>query len=74
MTENSSYAPGVYVKGDDERVANSASAAVALTFDGYKLKEEAAPAPAEEQKPSETTPTPAALAAPKRKSQEDNQS
>jgi hypothetical protein len=73
MTENT-YAPGTYVKGDDERVANTASAAVALAFEGYRLKEEAVPAPVEEQKTSESNPTPAALAAPKRKSQEDTQS
>lgn len=77
MTENSTYAPGVYVKGDDERVANTASAAVALAFDGYVLKGEAVEAPVEEPKASEPTPTPApspAALAPRRKSQEDNQS
>lgn len=36
MSESNTYAPGVYVKGDVERVANSASAAVALVFDGFK--------------------------------------
>lgn len=33
------YQPGVYVKGDDEKVANTASRAVALIFEGYRLKE-----------------------------------
>lgn len=34
------HKPGVYVKGDDQRVANSASAAVALVFDGFVRKDE----------------------------------
>lgn len=35
------HQPGTYVKGDDERVAKNARQAVALAFDGYKLKPEA---------------------------------
>lgn len=35
-----SYAPGTYVKGDDVKVATTASKAVALVFQGYKLKSE----------------------------------
>lgn len=35
----SEYQPGVYVKGNDERVANTSSRAVALVFEGYSLKE-----------------------------------
>lgn len=33
------YGSGVYVKGNVERVATSASSAVALVFDGYALKD-----------------------------------
>jgi hypothetical protein len=33
------YKPGVYVKGDSEKVANTPARAVALVFDGYTLKE-----------------------------------
>lgn len=33
------YAPGTYVKGDSEKVANTAARAVALVFEGYRLKE-----------------------------------
>lgn len=47
----SEYQPGTYVKGDVERVAHTASDAVALRFDGYTLKKDA-PAPSDE-KPSE---------------------
>lgn len=36
---NAQYAPGVYVKGDVERVANTPARAVALVFDGFRLKE-----------------------------------
>lgn len=50
---DSPYKPGTYVKGDSERVANSAADAVALQFDGYSLKEDApastAEAPVDEQ-------------------------
>jgi hypothetical protein len=40
----SEYTPVVYVKAGRERTARSASAAVALEFDGYKPKVVAAPA------------------------------
>lgn len=36
---DSLYEPGVYVKGDDERVANTPARAVALVFEGFSLKE-----------------------------------
>lgn len=38
------HQPGVYVKGDSERVANTVSRAAALVFEGYALKDES-PAP-----------------------------
>lgn len=37
MTE---YKPGIYVKDGVERVANTPSRAVALVFEGFKLKPE----------------------------------
>lgn len=37
----SEYKPGVYAKDGVERVARTASAAVALVFEGFKLKPEA---------------------------------
>lgn len=40
MSDSGSYATGVYVKGDDEKVANSTTRAVALVFEGYQLKTE----------------------------------
>lgn len=42
MSEKSKgqYVPGTYAKGDDKRVAHTASEAVALTFQGYKLVSE----------------------------------
>lgn len=85
MTENP-YAPGVYVKGDDERVANSARDAVALVFDGFLPKARSIEPVADEEPasvvetPTEVpteTPTPAPVPSPKalaRKSQEDNKS
>jgi hypothetical protein len=33
------YSTGVYVKGDSEKVANTTARAVALVFEGYRLKE-----------------------------------
>lgn len=36
----SEYTPGTYVKGGIERSANSAREAVALVFEGFKLKPE----------------------------------
>lgn len=45
----SQYTPGIYVKGDDKRVARSRSVAVALAFQGFRLqgssKVEQRPAP-----------------------------
>lgn len=38
----SEYKPGVYAKDGVERVARTAPAAVALVFEGFKLKEEGA--------------------------------
>lgn len=78
MSENTApYAPGVYVKGDVERVAQSASAAVALVFDGFKPKA-SAPVVADEPKVTETpTPTPSPSPrelAQRNKSQEDDKS
>jgi hypothetical protein len=35
------HEPGSYVKGEDVRTANTRAEAVALVFDGYKLKDEA---------------------------------
>lgn len=42
MSENSTegYVPGTYVKGDSVRTANRRSDAVALVFEGYRLKEQ----------------------------------
>lgn len=81
----SEYKPGVYVKGDDVKRANTVSRAVALVFEGYKLRTEdeasepAAPvaepvtetAPVTDEAPAESSPTPRALAR-RRPSQEDN--
>lgn len=35
-----SYEPGTYAKGDDVKVATTPAKAVALVFQGYKLKSE----------------------------------
>lgn len=40
MSSDSNYPTGVYVKGDQERVANRPSQAVSLVFEGYVLKTE----------------------------------
>lgn len=68
----SQYPTGVYVKGDVEKVANTAARAVALAFEGYKLKVDE---PVAEQAPTPTpatpTPTPRALPA-RREVQEDS--
>lgn len=42
MTENQKGAPvpGVYVKGDSVKTANTAAKAVALVFEGYQLQEQ----------------------------------
>jgi hypothetical protein len=45
MSEQNPYAPGVYVKGDDKRVAGSAADAVALSFDGYVRQPDPEPEP-----------------------------
>lgn len=72
-SSNGAYVPGTYVKGDDERVAKNAKQAVALAFDGYKLKSEsaqveerAAEADSESQseQPVSDAPKPSALARP----------
>jgi len=59
----SEYEPRTYVKGDVTRVAKSPAAAVALEFDGYKLRKDAAPseeapAPVESGTPAPELPTP----------------
>lgn len=77
MSENENpYAPGQYAKGDDVRVANNSRDAVALVFEGFKpVTAEAVVA--DEPKVVETpTPTPVAPrpVAPRKPSQEDNQS
>lgn len=43
MTTSGTHPTGVYVKGDDVRVAQSASAAVALVFEGYVLRSDEQP-------------------------------
>lgn len=43
-TNGAPHQPGVYVKGEQERVATTTATAVALVFDGYVLKDES-PAP-----------------------------
>lgn len=43
-TNGAPHKPGVYVKGDQERVATSTRSAVALVFDGFVLVDES-PAP-----------------------------
>lgn len=52
------YEPGTYVKGDVEKVAKTASQAVALTFDGYQRKADAeeAPAPVASETPAPERP------------------
>jgi hypothetical protein len=58
----SPYQPGIYVKGDDERTAKNAKQAVALVFEGYKLKaddtatDEAQPASGVTETPDEVDP------------------
>ena len=52
----SQYEAGTYVKGDHERVAKNASQAVALTFQGFKLKVE--DKTTDEVKPSVVTEAP----------------
>lgn len=54
------YPTGVYVKGDDERVANTPARAVALAFEGYKLKsdESAEEAPEVTETPAVVEPKP----------------
>ncbi len=47
-----SYEPGTYVKGDVVKVAKTARQAVALTFDGYRLKDEGDKAAAESTAPT----------------------
>jgi hypothetical protein len=42
-----SYETGTYVKGDDVKVAKNAKQAVALAFEGYRLKDEGDQAAAE---------------------------
>lgn len=37
MTDNAQYPAGVYVKGDDARIARTPATAVALAFSGYAL-------------------------------------
>lgn len=61
MTEHieDPHLPGVYEKGDSQRVANSRSAAVALVFEGYKRVTEPE-AEAEEAAPAAPRPTPPA--------------
>lgn len=52
---SASYEPGVYAKGDDQKVAQSRSDAVALVFDGYKpVKSEAPKAEEKVEAPAET--------------------
>lgn len=68
MAENTSgatYEPGIYVKGDEKRVARTRSVAVALVFDGYRLESaevapqpEAPTAPTATSNESEPAPTP----------------
>lgn len=48
MTDQSSAAPhqpGVYVKGETERIATTAGQATAFAFDGYVLRDESQPEP-----------------------------
>jgi hypothetical protein len=72
-----SLTPGVFVKGERRRQANTAAQAVALVADGYARAEdqetEAPSAVASDTAPVpvESTPTPAALFGSPNKSQED---
>lgn len=63
-----SYEPGIYVKGDERRQAYTRSAAVALTFDGFRLEESTDSA---QEQDAPTTPTETANTASLFDSQED---
>lgn len=67
MSESNEYPTGVYAKGDDVKVANTASRAVALAFEGYKLQtdEVPEPTPAASASVSSTSPVPDVSAKPR---------
>ena len=51
-----SYEAGTYVKGDSVKVATTAAKAVALVFEGYKLKSESVDESAPAASVSDTAP------------------
>lgn len=61
MGHMSDYQPGVYVKGDQVRTADTRSDAVAAVFDGFKLQEgseQPDEQPEDEGQTPDPTPTP----------------